>query len=161
MTKANCNWWQYSRWTYNVGRTSRYMPYSDDEKTAVITFITSIMESRPALVPRIRLKYLNPVDDLTKQNDLSLGMMLQLIGRNLKVDAPTDAEKTACDTLFTATGDRKIKVVKIEEAEEAKEERTITVAVNDEEMGTAEITSPDKDKFYDGDELVLTATPKT
>lgn len=106
MTKANCNWWQYSRWTYLIGRTVKAQDFSDSERSAVINFIEGIIGTRPALLPRINLKK-GDVKEIEVQNNYALGKMVQLIGRQLKVLPPTEEEKTFCDELFKVTDPRR------------------------------------------------------
>lgn len=101
MAYANCNWWQYSKNVYRIGRSVSAKSYANAEKTAIITFIEAIIASRPALVQRLNLKK-GSVEELSKQNEYALGKMVQLIGRQLKVLPPTEEEKTLCDALFTA-----------------------------------------------------------
>ena len=99
MALANCNWWQYSRWTYLLGRSVKYQTLTVEEKEAVIAFINSILESRISLIPRINLKK-GDVAEISVQNEYNLGKMLQIIGRQLKVTPPTEEEKELCDALF-------------------------------------------------------------
>lgn len=99
MALANCNWWQYSRWTYLLGRSVKYQTLTAEEKEAVIAFINSILESRTSLIPRINLKK-GDVAEISVQNEYNLGKMLQIIGRQLKVVPPTEEEKELCDALF-------------------------------------------------------------
>lgn len=106
MAKANCNWWQYSRWTYLIGRTVKAQNFSDSERSAVIDFIEGIVGTRPALLPRINLKK-GDAAEISVQNNYSLGKMVQLIGRQLKVLPPTEEEKTFCDELFKVTDPRR------------------------------------------------------
>ena len=106
MTKANCNWWQYSRWTYLIGRTVKAQDFSDSERSAVINFIEGIIGTRPALLPRINLKK-GDATEIEVQNNYALGKMVQLIGRQLKVLPPTEEEKTFCDELFKVTDPRR------------------------------------------------------
>lgn len=101
MAIANCNWWQYSKNVYRIGRSVSAKSYTNVEKTAIITFIEAIIVSRPALVQRLNIKK-GSVEELSKQNEYALGKMVQLIGRQLKVLPPTEEEKSLCDTLFTA-----------------------------------------------------------
>ncbi len=112
MSKAmNYNWWQYARYVYNIGRTSRYKDYSDSEVEAIKTFLTAILEARPELTQRINLKNLNSLVERDEQNNYSLGLMVQTVGRCLKAYSLSEEEKTLCDTLFAATGDRKNRVI--------------------------------------------------
>ena len=124
--EAPVNCWQYSRDVYLIGRSLKMRAFTEDERAAVITFITAMAETRPAYVPYINLKADNPpcnefVDEssssgeeaettrklvwdyLEKQNDYSLAKMVQKIGRSLKVQFCTAEEKELCDALFEAT----------------------------------------------------------
>ena len=112
MSKATgYNWWKYSRYVYNVGRTSRQMAYSDNELAAIRSFITSILASRPEIAYKINLKNLNSSKTYANQNFMSTGLMLQVIGRNLKLYSLSTDEKSLCDSLFEITGERKNKRV--------------------------------------------------
>lgn len=147
MAKANCNWWLYSKYIYNIGRTSRHAPYSELELEAVKTFITSILETRPAIKPRVNLKIWNSEKSLTNQNFLALGSMLQVIGRNLKQDPPTEEEKELCDALIEATGERKNKIV--------LPYVSITATVDPEESGIVSGTGA----YAAGTSVEITAVP--
>ena len=133
MAKANCNWWLYSKYIYNIGRTSRHAPYSELELEAVKTFITSILETRPAIKPRVNLKIWSS--------------MLQVIGRNLKQDPPTVEEKELCDALIEATGERKNKIV--------LPYVSITATVAPENSGSVSGTGA----YAAGTSVEITATP--
>ena len=122
MAKATgYNWWQYARYVYNVGRTSQYMAYTETEKEAIITFLNTILDSRPELKQRVNLKIGNSLKGMEDQNDLSVGKMLQIVGRALKLYSLTEEEKSACDALFEATANRKNKQVSIPQTEEVEE----------------------------------------
>ena len=128
MARANCNWWQYSKWVYNVGRTARLYPYAPAEKTAVVDFITAEWEtSRTWLVPRLSLKVAESQKatdqgyDLAALGDESLGRMVQVIGLSLKVTPPTEEEKELCDALFEATGSRRDRLFEAEDEESVSE----------------------------------------
>lgn len=106
MATANCNWWQYSRWTYLIGRTVKSKDFSTTEREAVITFIEEILKNRQSLLPRLNLKK-GDVSEIEVQNNYALGKMAQLIGRQLKVLPPTEDEKILCDDLFKVTDPRR------------------------------------------------------
>lgn len=125
---SGTNWWQYGKWVYNIGRTGRYLPYSSGENAAVVTFINGMLELRPLLVPRVLLKAQNYAAEIAEQSSESLGNMLKMIGRSLKVYAPSDEEKELCDALIAATGDRKNRI--------ATRMATLTVEVAPEGSGT-------------------------
>lgn len=136
--EAPVNCWQYSRDVYLIGRSLKYRYFTEDERAAVITFITEMAKTRPAYVPYINLKADNPpanefVDAeassdgetsssteavrelawtyLEKQNDYSLAKMVQKIGRSLKVQFCTAEEKELCDALFIATDQRRFQTL--------------------------------------------------
>ena len=111
---VNC--WQYSRDVYVIGRSVKYKPFSDSARATVIEFIGAMLVSRPSIADRCNIKVGNPVfetgetsfePDLTKQNDTTLGKIVQVIGRSLKVQFATDAEKVLCDAFITALAPRK------------------------------------------------------
>ena len=126
---AGTNWWQYGKWVYNIGRTGKYLPYSTNEGTAAVTFINAMVALRPSLLPRVQLKIRNPEKTLAEQDSESLGGMLQVIGRSLRVNAASDAEKALCDALFTAMGDRKNRI--------ATKKVTLTLSATPSGYGTA------------------------
>ena len=108
----NVNCWKYAREVYLVGRSLKFREFTEAERKAVIDFIAAMAETRPAYVPYINLKFDNTVagvisDRLEKQNDYSLGKMVQKIGRSLKIQFCTEEEKALCDALFEATYNRK------------------------------------------------------
>ena len=120
MAKANCNWWQYARSLRNVGRTAKMLPYTDDERAAIATFLEAIRESRPFLTQKLNLAFDNPLAPRNgeetapvakPQNDASRGEALERAAKSFKADPPTEDEKAALDALFEATGDRKDRVV--------------------------------------------------
>lgn len=111
---VNC--WQYSRDIYVIGRSVKFKPFSATARTAVIEFIGAMLALRPAIADRCNIKVGNPVyevgatnfePDLTKQNDYTLGKIVQVIGKSLKVQFATNTEKALCDTLITALAPRK------------------------------------------------------
>jgi thioredoxin reductase len=110
------DWWQYSRWIWNIARSMRINPPSDAENTAVETFLKTIYDvdtgtgTRPWLATMMNKKSVSPssdyegdVDDEPSHIDVK---MLGAVGRDLKKVELTDAEKTRCDTLIAATGNR-------------------------------------------------------
>ena len=108
----NVNCWKYAREVYLVGRSLKFRGFTEAERKAVIDFIVAMAETRPAYVPYINLKFDNTVagvisDRLEKQNDYSLGKMVQKIGRSLKIQFCTEEEKALCDALFAATDNRR------------------------------------------------------
>lgn len=118
MAKANCNWWQYARWVYLVGRSGKFRPFTESEQTASIDFVKGMLAGRPWLKSQafaclLNIKYDEDGGwDYSKQNWYSVAKMLQKIGRNLKVVPPTEEEKALCDALFEATDSRRHQFVK-------------------------------------------------
>lgn len=104
------NVWQYSRWVYLIGRSVKYRPFTQDEKTAAILFITSMTYLRPGVAQSLQGKIGNALDItgvLTYQNDYTLGKMIQKIGKDMKVKFPVVGEKAICDALFASTDKRR------------------------------------------------------
>ena len=111
---VNC--WQYSRDVYVIGRSVKFKPFSAGARATVIEFIGAMLVLRPSVADRCNIKVSNPVfesgetsfePNLAKQNDSTLGKIVQVIGKSLKVQFATNAEKTLCDTLITALAPRK------------------------------------------------------
>ena len=126
---SNVNCWQYSREVYLLGRSVKYRYFTEEERAAIIEFVKSMAATRPAYVPYINIKvdnppaaeFLEPNEEssseeqerelvwkyLEKQNDYSLGKIVQKIGRSLKVQFCTEEEKELCDALFAKTDKRR------------------------------------------------------
>ena len=141
MAIANCNWWQYSRWTYQIGRSVKAKAFTAEERAAIITFIEGFVATRKTLVARLNLKKGDNAE-ISKQNDYALGKMVQLIGRQIKVLPPTEEEKTLCDTMFEAVADNvRIPGWEIVESEDTPSEEVI----DEENEGTEQTdeTNPD------------------
>ena len=123
---ANCNWWQYARWVYLIGRSYKYRYFTEEEQAAMLEFISAIAETRPYIIDRLNLKKgLNGKWEL--QNGYSVGRAIQLIGRQLKVQILSEDEKTLCDTLFENTDKRRFQtyndyIVDAESSEDKEEE---------------------------------------
>ena len=137
MANANCNWWQYSRFVWNISRTEKFWKFTDDERTAVLAFINDEMEAREWLVDGILNKF-GVVKPLEEQPDYVLAKILGKIGRNLKVVPPTEAEKEACDALFDATGDRKEKLPNIKDESESVTEASESTIDESESVSKSE-----------------------
>ena len=101
------NVWQYSRWVYLIGRSIKNKSLIESERQAFITFIEKILVLRPFLSQRINIKKGYNANSWKDQNDYSLGKMLQVIGRNLKIVVLTQEEKELCDKLFISTDKRR------------------------------------------------------
>lgn len=101
------NVWQYSRWTYLIGRSIKNKSLESSEREAFSTFINEILKTRPMLSSQLNIKKGSNALGLYEQNDYSLGKMLQIIGRNLKVLTMTEEEKKLCDRLFFSTDERR------------------------------------------------------
>ena len=104
--KANCNWWQYARWVYLLGRSNKYRYFTETEKVALLDFIAKIAKTRPYIIDRLNLKK-GVNGEWTVQNEYSIGRAIQLIGRQLKVQILTEEEKELCDVLFEKTDKRR------------------------------------------------------
>lgn len=98
MSKVNA--WKYGREVYLIGRSHKFRYLTEEERTVVIEFIKSILPTRKGIADRLNLKLENVGKELEKQNSYSLLKMVQVIGRNFKVQFPTEEEKTLCDTLI-------------------------------------------------------------
>lgn len=103
---STVNAWKYGREIYLIGRSYKFKYLSEAERASVIEFIEAIVESRASLAARLNLKYDNAGKELAKQSDYALLKMVQVIGRNLKVQFPTEAEKELCDALIESVKPR-------------------------------------------------------
>lgn len=104
------NVWQYSRWVYLLGRSVKFRYFTAKEREAIVTFLNAMLELRPGCFARFNIKRGNAYDfsdTFTYQNDYTLGKMLQVIGKDMKVKFPVEGEKALCDTLFAATDKRR------------------------------------------------------
>ena len=109
------NVWQYSRWTYLLGRSVKFRYFTAEEREAIVTFLNAMLEKRPGALARFNIKRGNAYDfsnSFTYQNDYTLGKMLQVIGKDMKVKFPVEGEKALCDTLFAATDNRRFQAYK-------------------------------------------------
>ena len=121
--KANCNWWQYSRWVYLIGRSYKYRYFTEKEQAAMLEFIAEIAKTRPYIIDRLNLKKgIN--GEWTLQNGYSVGRAIQLIGRQLKVQIISEEEKALCEKLFDCTDKRRFQgyVDYVTDKEEGNEE---------------------------------------
>lgn len=149
------NVWQYSRWTYLIGRSVKFRPFTESERAAVITFIVAMNELRPGIAGIVRGKRDNALDyseDFKYQNDYSLGKMLQRLGRNMKQCFPVEGEKELCDALFAETDERRYQTInkyvtdEVEESSESSEmEETSSESseVVEESSESSEVTEPE------------------
>lgn len=99
--------WEYARWVYIIGRSLRLNPPASPsaERTAAETFITNEVAKRSWLTQRTWEKGNNIGGE---NNNEYIGEMIAVIGRDLMKTPLFDVtEKGYCDTLFSATGDRK------------------------------------------------------
>ena len=104
------NVWQYSRWVYLLGRSVKFRYFTAKEREAIVTFLNAMLPLRPGCFARFFIKLGNAYDysdTFTYQNDYTLGKMLQVIGKDMKVKFPVEGEKALCDTLFAATDNRR------------------------------------------------------
>ena len=104
MSKVNA--WKYGREVYLVGRSNKFRYLTDKERESVIVFITEILKTRKAIAARLNLKYENAGKELEKQNSYALLKMVQVIGRNFKVQFPTEEEKVLAETLISELAPR-------------------------------------------------------
>ena len=100
------NAWKYGREVYLIGRSNKFRYLTSTEREAVIAFISAIVENRKGIAARLNLKYENAGKELEKQNSYALLKMVQVIGRNFKVQFPTEAEKELCDILISELAPR-------------------------------------------------------
>ena len=101
------NVWQYSRWTYIVGRSLRMNPPSGSERTAVRTFLNQEIVARPYIVQSLDERSgLKTGLDIANEPDYNLAKMVMYVGRDLKKIPMTVTEKGYVDTLIAATGNR-------------------------------------------------------
>ena len=113
----NGSWWQYSKWIWSIARSLRINPPSVSERNAVTSFVQAFWNAatstgtRPWIAYFLNEKAVWQPDyykgDVAIEPDQIDCKMVGKIGRDLKKIPMTDAEKTACDTLIVATGDRK------------------------------------------------------
>lgn len=97
--------WEYAKWVYTIGRSLRFNPATGAELTAATTFKTNMLASRSWLQEPLAR---NSQNDGNLNNVQLLGEQISFIGRDLLKTAVQDVtEKGYCDTLFTATGNRK------------------------------------------------------
>lgn len=98
MSKVNA--WKYGREVYLIGRSHKFRYLTEGERAVVIEFIKSILPTRKGIADRLNLKIENAGKELEKQNSYALLKMVQVIGRNFKVQFPTEEEKTLCNILI-------------------------------------------------------------
>jgi len=104
MAVTGINNWEYARWVYTVGRSLRFNLPSTSEQSAADTFISALTAGRPWLEPREQAKQ---AAGGTLNNAEFRGEMIAVIGRDIKkTPLQTSGEKTACDSLISATGNR-------------------------------------------------------
>jgi len=145
------NVWQYSRWVYLIGRSVKFRAFSTTERTAIVTFLNGMLAKRPGIKARFNIKRGNAYDfttNLVKQNDYTLGKMIQVIGRDIKAKFPETGEKAICDALFAATGNRKDKKYFVRNF-------AITGAISPASSGTIVGVGT----YAEGSVVTLTATP--
>ena len=143
--KANCNWWQYSRWVYLLGRSNKYRYFTEKEKVALLDFIAEIAKTRPYIIDRLNLKK-GTNGEWTVQNEYSIGRAIQLIGRQLKVQIISEEEKELCDKLFEQTDKRRFQNYNDyacdneETTDETTEEENVENTESSEENGVGQDT---------------------
>jgi len=117
---STASWWQYSQWVYNIYRSMLQNAPSASEESAVETFINNIWNveiesgTRPWLNTYMNMRSVSPSIDYIGDPDVEPYQVdikvLGEIGRDLKKIPMTDQEKSWCDTLFAATGNRKYRI---------------------------------------------------
>ena len=136
--KANCNWWQYARWVYLLGRSNKYRYFTETEKVALLDFIAKIAKTRSYIIDRLNLKKGNN-GEWTVQNEYSIGRAIQVIGRQLKVQILTEEEKELCDVLFEKTDKRRFQAYNNYACDNIEEEASTSESESISESGnTAE-----------------------
>jgi hypothetical protein len=111
------SWWQYARWTSNIGRNMRITEPTGAELAALKTFLKLFWNpmtatgTRPWLATTYNKKAVtattNYVCDIDSQPTHVLVELLVVVGRDLDEIPLTDAEAGYVDTLITATGNRR------------------------------------------------------
>ncbi len=101
------NNWEYAEFVQAVGRSLRINPATGAELTAASLFVTQELAKRPWLAARFD-KIGNTNVDSCLDNVLVVGRKIYAVGRDMnKIQIQDVTEKGYCDTLFTATGNRK------------------------------------------------------
>jgi hypothetical protein len=111
------SWWQYARWTQNIGRNARITEPTGAELAAVKAFLKTFWNAvaetgtRPWLATSFNKKAVtastNYVCNIDVQPTNVLIELIVVVGRDLDEIPLTDAEATEVDTLITATGARR------------------------------------------------------
>jgi hypothetical protein len=97
--------WEYGKWIQIIGRSLRFNEGTTDEKSAATTFVNSEVNTYRTWLEAEYYKKSNPTG--VTNNYQFNARMIEEIGRDImKTGIATDAEKTVCDALITATGDR-------------------------------------------------------
>lgn len=96
------NVWQWSRWTYIVGRSLRINPPSVSERAAVRVFLKAEVAVRSWLVSRLQTKSTTGNLDIDNESDYALAKMVMLVGRDLKKIPASTTEMGNCSTMFSA-----------------------------------------------------------
>lgn len=120
MPAGTASSWQYSVWVVNVGRNSRITPPTAPQEAAIRTYVKLIWNpiTQTGTRPWLNIRYnqnavLDVVgDDYQFNVDLEpiaqVIKVLNFIGRNLKQIPITNQEAAWSDTLFAATGTRRL-----------------------------------------------------
>lgn len=161
------NVWQYSRWTYLIGRSVKFRPFTESERAAVITFIIAMNELRPGIAGIVRGKRDNALDyseDFKYQNDYSLGKMLQRLGRNMKQCFPVEGEKELCDALFAETDERRYQTInkyvtdEVEESSESSEMEETSSESSEEPVESSTSSEEPVEESSESSEVVETSS---
>lgn len=98
--------WQYAEWVQAVGRNLRINPATAAELTAANLFVTQELAKRPWLSYKFD-RIGTTITGQTNNNEV-VGEKIYAVGRDMnKIQLIDNTEKGYCDTLFTATGNRK------------------------------------------------------
>jgi len=112
------SWWQYSTWVKNVARNARITEPTGATLAAVRTFLKAIWDPQTQAGTRSWLETKfnklsvtaaasNYQGDIDSEPAHVLVEMLNAVGRDLKKNPMTAAEKTLADTLIAATDNRR------------------------------------------------------
>ena len=135
------NAWKYGRTIYMIGRTNKFRYLTENERTVVIDFITAMLPSRVGLIDRLNLKYENAGQELSKQNSYALMKMVQLIGRNLKVQFPTEDQKQLCDAFIQSMKPRDVWGYYFEEESSSSSEESDSSSSSEESSSASDSES--------------------
>lgn len=115
---SSASWWQYSKYVWTIARTMSINPPSTVEENAVEAFLNHIWNpetrtgTRPWMDEWYNKRSVSPATDYIGDPDVEPYNVdievLEKVGKDLKKVPLTDQEKVWCDTLFAATGNRRL-----------------------------------------------------